>query len=123
MPEGKGNHSPAVSYTHLASVEEKCTVSDLYTKAVKQEKVKIGGQVKDGVWLLAKYLQLALEQFENIERITFSVPKTDIDISKMLKGMGRFLGIPKENIAVQDFKESFCHYICLLYTSLPYGMM
>ena len=58
----------------LASVEEKCTVSDLYTKAVKQEKVKIGGQVKDGVWLLAKYLQLALEQFENIERITFSVP-------------------------------------------------
>ena len=31
----------------LASVEEKCTVSDLYTKAVKQEKVKIGGQVKD----------------------------------------------------------------------------
>ena len=95
----------------LASVEEKCTVSDLYTKAVKQEKVKIGGQVKDGVWLLAKYLQLALEQFENIERITFSVPKTDIDISKMLKGMGRFLGIPKENIAVQDFKESFCHYM------------
>ena len=95
----------------LASVEEKCTVSDLYTKAVKQEKVKIGGQVKDGVWLLAKYLQLALERFENIERITFSVPKTDIDISKMLKGMGRFLGIPKENIAVQDFKESFCHYM------------
>lgn len=76
----------------LASVEEKCTVSDLYTKAVKQEKVKIDGQVKDGVWLLAKYLQLALERFENIERITFSVPKTDIDISKMLKGMGRFLG-------------------------------
>ena len=26
----------------LASVEAKCTVSDLYTKAVKQEKVKIG---------------------------------------------------------------------------------
>ena len=80
-------------------------------KQSNREKVKIGGQVKDGVWLLAKYLQLALERFENIERITFSVPKTDIDISKMLKGMGRFLGIPKENIAVQDFKESFCHYM------------
>ena len=57
-------------------------------------------------------LDIARERFERVkERITFSVPKTDIDISKMLKGMGRFLGIPKENIAVQDFKESFCHYM------------
>ena len=89
---------------------KKCTVSDLYTKAVKQEKVMTVGRLRME-YASGQAFQLALEQFENIERITFSVPKTDIDISKMLKGMGRFLGIPKENIAVQDFKESFCHYM------------
>ncbi|MDO4312550.1 MAG: DUF5716 family protein [Eubacteriales bacterium] len=96
---------------HLATVDESCTVSDLYSKAVRQEKVSFGGQTRDGVWLLAKFLQLALEKFEYIDYITFSVPKTDIDISKMLKGLGRFLGVPKENVFVQDFKESFCHYM------------
>lgn len=96
---------------HLAEVDESCTVSDLYNKAVRQERVTLAGQTKDAVWLLAKYLQLALDEFESIDYITFSVSKTDIDISKMLKGLGRFVGVPRENVFVQDFKESFCHYM------------
>ena len=32
-------------------------------------------------------------------------------MSKMLKGIGRHIGIPKENIHVQDYKESFCQYM------------
>lgn len=96
---------------HLATVDERCTISELYSKAVRQERVNFAGQARDGVWLLAKFLQLALEKFEDIEYITFSVPKTDIDISKMLKGLGRFLDVPKERVFVQDFKESFCDYM------------
>ncbi len=96
---------------HLATVDERCTISELYSKAVRQERVNFAGQVRDAVWLLAKFLQLALEKFENIDYITFSVPKTDIDISKMLKGLGRFLDVPKERVFVQDFKESFCDYM------------
>lgn len=96
---------------HLATVDEKNTVSDLYGKALRQERVEVGGQVRDGVWLLARFLQLALERFKNIDCLTFSVPETDIDISRMLKGMGRFLGVAKENIFIQDFKESFCNYM------------
>lgn len=96
---------------HLAEVDESCAVMDLYNRAVRQERVALAGQTRDAVWLLAKYLQLALDGFESIDYITFSVPKTDIDISKMLKGLGRFVGVPKENVFVQDFKESFCHYM------------
>ncbi|MCI9075848.1 MAG: hypothetical protein HFH10_08610 [Dorea sp.] len=96
---------------HLASVDERCTISELYGRAVRQERVNFAGQIRDAVWLLAKFLRLALEKFEQIDYITFSVPKTDIDISKMLKGLGRFLGVPKERVFVQDFKESFCHYM------------
>ncbi len=32
-------------------------------------------------------------------------------MSKMLKGIGRHLGVDKENIYVQDYKEGFCHYM------------
>lgn len=96
---------------HLATVDESCTVSQLYSKAIRQEKVRIGEQEKDAVWLLAKYFKLALKKFESIAYLAFSVPKTDIDISKVLKGLGRFLGVPKERVFVQDFKESFCNYM------------
>lgn len=96
---------------HLETVDERCTVKDLYGRAIRRERVTFGGQERDAVWLLVKFLQLALERFGQIEYVTFSVPKTDIDISKMLKGLGRFLGVPKENVFVQDFKESFCHYM------------
>ncbi|MCI8939439.1 MAG: hypothetical protein HFH12_05530 [Dorea sp.] len=96
---------------HLATVDESCTVSELYGKAVRQERMQFAGQIRDAVWLLAKFLRMALEKFEFIDYITFSVPKTDIDISKMLKGLGRLLSVPKERVFVQDFKESFCHYM------------
>lgn len=96
---------------HLATVDESCTVSQLYSKAIRQEKVRIGDREKDAVWLLAKYFKLVLKKFESIAYLAFSVPKTDIDISKVLKGLGRFLGVPKERVFVQDFKESFCNYM------------
>ena len=95
----------------LATVNEGCTVTDLFERAKRQEKVRVGAKNHDAVWLLAKFFQLALAQFRHIEYLTFSVPYTDIDISKMLKGVGQFVGVPKESVYVQDYKESFCHYM------------
>ena len=88
-----------------------CVVSDLFGKAVQRKKVRIGSKVHDAVWLLAKFVGLTLEDFEDIRFITFSTPYTNIDMSKMLKGIGRHLGVDKENIYVQDYKEGFCHYM------------
>ena len=62
-------------------------------------------------WLLAKFVSLTLQDFEEISQITFAVPYTDIDVSKMLKGIGSFAGVPKECVNVQDYKESFCQYM------------
>ncbi|MDY5986530.1 DUF5716 family protein [Sporofaciens sp. SGI.106] len=95
----------------LSEVDEKYTVSNLYSKALQREKVVLGEKTYDAIWLLAKFMQMALELFGSIEYITFSVPHTDIDISKMLKGVGQFVGVSKERVQVQDFKESFCHYM------------
>ena len=95
----------------LLVVREGEVVTDLYQKAMRREKIHIGEKDHDAVWLLSKFISLTLEEFEEIEEITFSVPYTDIDVSKMLKGIGRHIGIPKENIHVQDYKESFCQYM------------
>lgn len=95
----------------LATVSLGYTVTDLFERAVKRERVRLGERVYDAVWLLAKYVELSLESFEEIEFITFSTPETDIDMSKMLKGIGQHLGIPKSHVCVQDYKESFCQYM------------
>lgn len=95
----------------LQEVSSENVVTDLYSKALHQEKVEICGQVKDAVWLLAKYFQLALHKFKNISFLTFSVPESNIDVSNILKRIGNYIGVAKECVFVQDFKESFCYYM------------
>lgn len=95
----------------LSVISGGCVVDELYQRAVRQEKVRVGAKSHDAVWLLAKFFQIVLAQFQHIEFLTFSVPRTNIDISKMLKGVGQFVGVPKESVYVQDYKESFCHYM------------
>ena len=95
----------------LAKANEEIVITDLFGKALRREKVKIAGKIYDGVWLLAKFISLTLSEFEEIHAITFTTPVTDIDMSKMLKGIGSHLGIEKENVYVQNYKESFCYYM------------
>lgn len=95
----------------LAKMDGENMITDLFDKAMHREKVDVAGKKYDSVWLLAKFIGLTLERFEDIEAITFTSPKTDVDMSKMMKAIGRNLGIAKENIHVQDYKESFCYYM------------
>ena len=95
----------------LLVIREGEVVTDLFQRAMRREKVRIGGKNHDAVWLLAKFVSLTLQDFEEISQITFAVPYTDIDVSKMLKGIGSFAGVPKECVNVQDYKESFCQYM------------
>lgn len=95
----------------LAEKNKDLVVDELFEKAMHREKVKIAGKVRDAVWLLAKFVSLTLEEFEDIRCITFSTPYTNIDMSKMLKGIGHHLGLDKKDVYVQDYKESFCNYM------------
>ena len=95
----------------LAKMDGENVIIDLYEKVMRREKVELAGKKYDAVWLLAKFISLTLESFKDIRVITFTSVKTDVDMSKMMKAIGRNLGIPKENIHVQDYKESFCYYM------------
>lgn len=95
----------------LKAVDDSLFVEDLFVNAFYHRKVSLGRKVYDAVWLLAKFIKLTLERFDEIEYLTFSTPFTSVDMSKMLKSIGRHLGIPKDKIYVQDYKESFCQYM------------
>ena len=79
-------------------------VSDLYVKAVQQDG-------NEELRSLSDFLGKVLSRFEEVEQLVFTVSKVDIDIVRMLKGVGQRQGIAKQNIYVQDYKESFCNYM------------
>lgn len=95
----------------LKAVDESLFVEDLFDKAFYHQKVAVGKRTYDAVWLLAKFIRLTLEKFEEIDYLTFTTPFTSVDMSKMLKSIGKHLGIPKDRVYVQDYKESFCQYM------------
>lgn len=87
-------------------------VSDLYQKAMKREQIFLGKERYEAVWLLAKFIEISLERFSrNIVQIVFTVPKLNVDMGRVLKGIGQRIGVAKESIYVQDYKESFCNYM------------
>ena len=96
---------------YLQEKNPSLVVEDLLGKALRGDKVHVAGKVYEAVWLLAKFVGLTLEEFSSIRFITFSVPYTDVDMTKLFKGIGRQLGVEKKNIVVQDYKESFCQYM------------
>jgi len=77
---------------------------DLYMRALRQESHEV-------VRLLKEFLEQTLERFEQISRLVFTVPELNVDIGRMLKGIGQRVGISKSHIYVQDYKESFCNYM------------
>ena len=80
------------------------SVDNLYARAVRHESDEI-------VRLLKECIEKALEKFEDIEHLVFTVPELNVDIVRMLKSIGQRLGIPKQNVCAQDYKESFCNYM------------
>lgn len=95
----------------MDSVKGSTLVDNIFEKALKHERVLIEGEEYDSIWILAEFIGQTLKEFEEIEQIVFTVPKMSEDIRYLLKGMGQKLGVSKEKIYVQDYKESFCHYM------------
>ena len=107
----KGEWTYGKNAIRMDSVKDSTLVEDIFEKALKHEKVTVEDEEYDSVWILAEFMQQTLRNFEEIDQIVFTVPSMNEDIRYLLKGMGQKLGISKEKIYVQDYKESFCHYM------------
>lgn len=91
--------------------KEGVVIDDLYQKAVRHEKVVIAQRSYEAVWLLAKYIELTLRDFLPIKKLVFTLPKLNVDIVNMFKGIGQRIGVAKADVMVLDNKESFFNYM------------
>ena len=99
-----------ISYYHEENQEPQTletiaySVHNLYMRAIRHESDEI-------VHLLREFIENSLSRFESIGQIVFTVPELNVDIVRMLKGIAKRMGIDKDNVYVQDYKESFCNFM------------
>ena len=99
-----------ISYYHEENQEPQTletiaySAHNLYIRAIRHESDEI-------VHLLREFIENSLSRFESIEQIVFTVPELNVDIVRMLKGIAKRMGIDKDNVYVQDYKESFCNFM------------
>ena len=99
-----------ISYYHEENQEPQTletiaySAHNLYMRAIRHESDEI-------VRLLREFIENTLSRFESIGQIVFTVPELNVDIVRMLKGIAKRMGIDKDNVYVQDYKESFCNFM------------
>ncbi len=95
----------------LLTIKEGITVSRLLERSLADEKVDVGDETYDAVWLLSKFVQMSLQSFPEIDGIVFSVPELTEELAKLLRRIAGELKIDKRRVFIQDYKESFCNYL------------
>ena len=99
-----------ISYYHEENQEPQTletiaySAHNLYMRAIRHESDEI-------VHLLREFIENSLSRFESIGQIVFTVPELNVDIVRMLKGIAKRMDIDKDNVYVQDYKESFCNFM------------
>lgn len=107
----KGEWTYGKNAVRMGSVRGSVTIPSIYEAALKKEKITIDEEDFDAVWLFAEFMKQILQNFKKIDSITFTVSEINEDVRFLLKGIGQRLGVAKEMVYVQDYKESFCHYM------------
>ncbi len=83
----------------------------LFSRALAGETVMFGDKEVSAASLLEKYIELSLSTYDPVTYIVFSVPALSEDIVRLLKMIGERIGLEKNHTIVQDYKESFCHFM------------
>ena len=95
----------------LGKEEKADCISNPMPYALKGEEVQLKDEVYNGMELVSAFFECVLKEYEKIEMIVFSIPRMDKEVVRVLKQSCEKIGISKEDIYVQDYKESFCHYM------------
>ncbi|MFI3170907.1 MAG: DUF5716 family protein [Eubacteriales bacterium] len=113
MVIGKRNNTWAIGIDakRLEILHEGKLTNELIRRSIAREKVILENKSYDAIMLLSRFVKMSLDRFENIAAIVFTVPILNEDIALVLKGVASHMGISKENIYVQDYRESFCNYM------------
>ena len=95
----------------MSSVRGCRLVDNLFERALSKKKVRIEGDEYECEALFTDFVKQMLVSFKTIDGITFTVPEVTERIRVLLTKVAMSLGIEKDAIYLQDYKESFCHYM------------
>ena len=95
----------------LVSIKEGYTATRLLSRSIAGEKVELGEETYDAVWLLSQFIEMSLQSFPQIDGIVFTVPALTEELAHLLRGIAVRMKIDKRHIFIQDYKESFCNYL------------
>lgn len=95
---------------HMAEEPERFC-DHLFSRAVAGETVAITRSEVPANKLLEKYIELSLSDYPRIDYLVFSVPELTEKVVRLLKRIGRHIGVDPDRIIVQDYKESFCQFM------------
>lgn len=113
MVIGKRHNTWAIGIDakRLEILHEGKLATELMRKSIARERISLENKSYDAIMLLSRFVKMSLDKFEDIRAIVFTVPILNEDIALVLKGVATHLGISKDNIYIQDYRESFCYYM------------
>ncbi len=85
--------------------------SDFLDKSMKGEKLTVAGKTYDAVQLLYQYIKLSIQKLDTIDYLVFTLPKLNETMVVVLKSIAQKLGLSRDQVYIQDYKESFCYYM------------
>lgn len=106
-----------VEAMRLDALSEGIVVKDLLRLSLEKTRIRVGTEEINAVNLLTEFIRLSLQRLlipdysEQLTCIVFTIPRVDEDAITLLKGIAGHLGIPKDLVYVQDYKESMYDYI------------
>ncbi len=113
MVIGKRNNTWAIGIDakRLEILHEGKLCNELMRRSIEKEKIILENKSYEATRLLARFVKMSLDKFENIVAIVFTVPVLNKNLALVLKSVATHIGIPSENIYIQDYRESFCNYM------------
>jgi hypothetical protein len=79
-------------------------IDNLFRKAMRAESEEM-------IRVLKECLEQTLQKLQPIDRIVFTVPQLDVDVVRALKAIAGRIGIERQQVFVQEHRESFCNYM------------
>ena len=96
---------------HHMSEEPQRFCDRLFSRAIDGETTEITRSEVPVTKLLEQFIKLSLAEYPSIDYLVFSVPELTEQVVRMLKRIGRHIGVDPAKVLVQDYKESFCQFM------------
>ncbi len=101
----------------LVVLGEGTAVDRLLEHCIEKEPVEIEGKKYEPVWLLAKFLEQTMQFVYRmignrpVTGLMFTVPRLNEDIAAVIRTAAARLEIAREAVYLQDYEESFYHFV------------